>query len=333
MKRMTALLHVPLCLTALVSGQFAQGAISTPGSISPGLAVPPAVPREAVNHIKTATPQLVTRTNPATGGLARKRHKGKTGGSSLARISAVNRAATLNAESAPFQRALEIMPYAEGAIYDLHAAPERITDILLEPGEVLASVACGDTSRWIIGDTSSGSGEGKRVHILVKPSSPNLATNLLITTDRRSYHVNLRSNAHVATTAMSWSYPNDALLALTNNSSSRTAPSMSTRLAPERLNFNYVISGDRPRWRPVRAFDDGQKTYIEFSQSIATDEAPPLFLISGKDAELVNYRMQGRFYIVDRLFTQAELRLGTKRSTTVVIRRTDEGLTKGSSRP
>src|SRR3546814_123198 len=73
-----------------------------------------------------------------------------------------------------------------------------------------------------------------------------------------------------------------------------------------------VCSSDR---RPVRAFDDGRQAYIEFPQTIGTSEMPPLFVLgSDGKAELVNYRVQGRYIIVDRLFGAAELRLGTKKS-------------------
>lgn len=40
-------------------------------------------------------------------------------------------------------------------------------------------------------------------------------------------------------------------------------------------------------------------------------EAPPLFVIGDEGPELVNYRVVGNYYVVDRLFTKAELKLGT----------------------
>lgn len=240
----------------------------------------------------------------------------------LSRIALVNSAATLGPDNSAFVKAMQVVPYEDGTIYQLYAAPERITDIILQPGEALGSVASGDTSRWIIGDTSSGAGDERRVHVLVKPSAAGLATNLLITTDRRSYHISLKSSAKISISSLSWIYPKDALIALTSDQASRASIS-GTGLGIEldRLNFNYAISGDKPRWRPVRTFDDGRKTFIEFPPDIGTDEAPPLFLINGKEAQLVNYRMQGRFYIVDRLFDTAELRLGTDQAIRVGIRR------------
>ena len=50
-------------------------------------------------------------------------------------------------------------------------------------------------------------------------------------------------------------------------------------------------------------------------------QAPPLFITDGDDklGKLVNYRVKGEFYIVDRLFDFAELRLGEKDQTVVRI--------------
>ena len=91
-------------------------------------------------------------------------------------------------------------------------------------------------------------------------------------------------------------------------------------LAVDRLHFNYAIRGDKPAWRPLRAFDDGQRTYIKFPASLASGEAPPLFVLGAEGAaELVNYRLYDRFYIVDRIFDSAELRLGLKKQQVVRI--------------
>src|SRR3546814_6342385 len=95
-----------------------------------------------------------------------------------------------------------IVPYSEGTIFQVYAAPGLVTDIALQPGENLVAVASGDTARWVIGDTTSGSGEGKQTHVLVKPYSAGLLTNLVITTDRRAYHVRLISTSGTALSSM-----------------------------------------------------------------------------------------------------------------------------------
>lgn len=240
-----------------------------------------------------------------------------------ARVDAANRAAVREPSVSGYVHAVQVYPYAEGVLYRLYAAPERVTDIVLQPGETVISVAAGDTVRWTVGDTTSGSGETKRTHILVKPFSAGLRTNLVITTDRRVYRLQLSSTAATAMAAISWTYPQDELLALhRQRDADEAAQPVASGFAVGSLNFNYAVSGDKPAWRPIRAFDDGRQTYIEFSPSLAVGEAPPLFVIGDDgEASLVNYRVAGRYYVVDRLFGTAELRLGGKKQKIVRITR------------
>ncbi|HET6526769.1 P-type conjugative transfer protein TrbG [Sphingopyxis sp.] len=238
-----------------------------------------------------------------------------------AAVAAANKAALREPSRAGYVDAVQVYPYAEGALYRLYAAPGRVTDIALQPGEAVTSVAAGDTLRWTVGDTASGSGEGKRTHILVKPFSTGLRTNLIITTDRRVYHLELESHANGAMAALEWRYPHDELIALRREEAAAAAAApIASGLAVERLDFRYAITGDKPAWRPLRAFDDGRQTFIEFAPSIAVGEAPPLFVIGDEgEAQLVNYRVAGRYYVVDRLFGAAELRLGGKKQQVVRI--------------
>lgn len=242
-----------------------------------------------------------------------------------ARVEAANKAALREPSPGGYVHAVQIYPYGDGVIYRLFAAPERVSDIALQPGETVISVAAGDTVRWTVGDTTSGSGSAKRTHILVKPFSAGLATNLVIATDRRVYRLQLTSTAATAMAAVAWTYPQEELLALKRQSqAAEAAQPVSAGIEIERLNFNYRISGDKPAWLPLRAFDDGRQTWIAFPESIAVGEAPPLFVLGDSgEAQLVNYRVSGRYYIVDRLFGAAELRLGGKKQKIVRITRVD----------
>ncbi|MEO0419476.1 MAG: P-type conjugative transfer protein TrbG [Pseudomonadota bacterium] len=242
-----------------------------------------------------------------------------------ARVDNANREALREPSSDGYRHAVQIYPYAEGALYRLYAAPERVTDIMLQPGEQVSSVAAGDTVRWTVGDTASGSGTERRTHVLVKPFAPGLATNLVITTDRRAYHLAMESTASTAMAAIRWTYPQDELIALQRASveAARTAP-VASGIAIEDLNFAYEIEGDTPAWRPLRVFDDGRQVFIEFAEGLGAGEAPPLFVLGAKgEAQLVNYRVRGRYYIVDRLFEAAELRLGEREQQVVRIVKDD----------
>jgi type IV secretion system protein VirB9 len=243
-------------------------------------------------------------------------------------VTVANRAATMAPIPSGFVAAMQVYPFSDGVVYRAYAAPGQVTDIMLQPGEVLGAVASGDTARWVIGDTTSGgggsgTGDAKRSHILVKPFSAGLATNLVVTTDRRTYHIALWSTPATAMSALSWSYPQDQLLAIQRvTKDAEAAAPVASDIDLTALHFNYAISGDNPDWRPLRAFDDGRQTYIEFPPALGQGEAPPLFLVGPKgEAELLNFRQRGHFYVVDRLFDAAELRLGLKHQDIVRVTR------------
>ncbi|WP_312844265.1 P-type conjugative transfer protein TrbG [Diaphorobacter nitroreducens] len=182
-----------------------------------------------------------------------------------------------------------------------------------------------DTVRWIVGDTSSGSGDALRVNVLVKPVRSGLKTNLVITTNRRTYLIELTSTEKAWMASVSWDYPKDRMLALQRQAQAAQASApVDTGLSLERIRFRYAISGSSPPWKPLRAFDDGEKVYIQFPAGIVQGELPPLFVIGAQgDGQLVNYRFRPPYYIVDRLFGAAELRLGADKGDAVRIERTD----------
>jgi type IV secretion system protein VirB9 len=248
------------------------------------------------------------------------------------RVTQANLAARIQPTRAGYVNAVQIYPYSAGALYQVYASPGEITDIMLQPGEKLVGtgpVAAGDTVRWIIGDTSSGTAATKRVHILVKPTRPDLTTNLIVNTDRRTYLAELRSTPATYMASVSWDYPEDDLIALhRQDSAADDEASIETGLNLDALNFRYAIQpvkGGTPPWLPSRAFDDGHKVYIAFPSGIGQGELPPLFVLGADGGpELVNYRVRQNWMIVGRLFAAAELRLGDKHSEQRVrIVRTD----------
>jgi type IV secretion system protein VirB9 len=229
------------------------------------------------------------------------------------RVAKANTAARVEPVKDGYINAIQVYPFTPGALYQVYSAIAQVTDIALEAGEKLVAVSAGDTVRWVVGDTTSGEGASAQVHILVKPIGADLETNLVITTDRRTYHLELRSADRTYMASVSWTYPASQLLALKGQQTkSETASAVLADVSVnlEQLRFRYRLDGDAP-WKPIRVFDDGAKVYIQFPSGLAQSEAPPLFVIGpdGKPA-LVNYRVRGTTYIVDRLFAAAELRLG-----------------------
>ena len=244
------------------------------------------------------------------------------------RVDKANAAARIQPTRDGYINAVQVYPFAQGALYQVYAAPGEVTDVALQEGEQLVGsgpVAAGDTVRWIIGDTESGAGASKRIHILIKPTRPEITSNLVINTDRRTYFLELRSAEKTYMASVSWQYPEDQLIALRRqNASAEAATPIVTGVDISRLRFRYAIEGDSPPWRPVSAFDDGSKVYIEMPAGISQGEAPPLFVIGPEgDGQLVNYRVRQNYYIVDRLFAAAELRMGGEHQETVRISRID----------
>jgi type IV secretion system protein TrbG len=244
----------------------------------------------------------------------------------LVRVDEANSAATKEPVKAGYINAIQVYPFSSGALYRLYAAVNQVSDVALQPGEKLVSVSTGDTVRWIVGDTSSGTGTAQQVHILVKPIAADLKTNLVITSERRTYHLELESTETTYMSSLSWTYPDDDLIAIKKKNDSiagiDTLP-IDGALSFDNLNFRYRIIG-AAAFAPARVFDDGAKVYIQFPSSLPQGEAPPLFVqgSEGKPA-LVNYRVKGNTYIVDRLFAVAELRLGVSPQSVVKIIRSD----------
>ncbi|HML28675.1 MAG TPA: P-type conjugative transfer protein TrbG [Hyphomicrobium sp.] len=242
------------------------------------------------------------------------------------RVVGANAAARIEPVKDGYINAIQVYPFTPGALYQLYAAVNQVTDIALEADEKLVSVSAGDTVRWVVGDTSSGEGRDAQVHILVKPIGPDLETNLVITTDRRTYHLEMHSSQSTYMASVSWTYPAAELISLRKEATDAEAARAAiadTGVNIDELHFRYRLEGDAP-WKPRQIFDDGEKVYIQFPSGLAQGEAPPLFVIGpdGKTA-LVNYRVRGATYVVDRLFAAAELRLGTAPQRVVRIVRTD----------
>ncbi len=251
----------------------------------------------------------------------------------LAALARANAEARDGPASGAFVNSALYHAFEPGRLYVIHTSPSFLTTITLRPGEKLISKAAGDTVRWVLGETEAGAGDAVQVIVLVKPMRAGLRTNIVLTTDQRTYLIDAVSTASGAyTSVLSWTYPQEEARAQAAERARQAALAAAVQAASvqdnipiERLDFRYAVAplkGRPPPWQPTRVFDDGSKTYIEFPPDLAVREAPPLFLLgAGDQAELVNYRLLGRYVVVDRLIERAELRLGAKPQTIVRITR------------
>ncbi len=243
------------------------------------------------------------------------------------------RAANVEARSFPtpdaYINATLFYDFEAGRLYQVQTSPHFLTAIMLRPGEKLLAKAAGDTVRWVLGETAQGAGPNQQVVVLLKPIRGGLKTNVVLTTDQRTYLIEASSReGGTYTSAVSWNYPQEQMAALAAAQAVQAQTVVAPALAIDQLHFGYRVEpvhSKPPRWQPLRVFDDGTKTYIQFPINMAATEAPPLFLLGpGDKAELVNYRYLNGYYVVDRLVDVAELRLGEKPQTVVRITRTKD---------
>ena len=194
----------------------------------------------------------------------------------------------------------------------------QITDIELERGESVTSVNLGDSVRWQVQPAVSA---GEVTHILVRPKQVGLETSMVVTTDRRTYHIRLRSHRTEYMPRVKFFYIEDAIskwqaikAAAAKERETATIPETKEYLGD--LDFGYTVSG-RASWKPVRVYNDSVKTILEMPSTFQQKDAPTLLVVrkegrlfSKSEQVMVNYRVQNGRYIVDAVFDQAVLVVG-----------------------
>jgi len=241
----------------------------------------------------------------------------KPKGSPLQLASDANHKASAAPDRSDYFNAIVQYAYEPGTLYQVYAQPMRITDIALEPGEkILGEPASGDVVRWLLALGKSMERGVEQWHVYLKPTRPDLETNLAINTDRRSYLLELHSYADTYMAAIVWHYPEDELARLQAQASGLA--DQQKNAAPvvgiDALNFGYTIQVVKgaPAWTPVQVFDDGRRTFVRFPSAMVLREAPALFVLRDSETQLVNYRVKNDTYVIDRLIDAAELRVGQK---------------------
>src|SRR6266849_812532 len=189
----------------------------------------------------------------------------------------------------------------------------RVTEIVLNGDETIAKdgVGAGDTERWAIQPLNN--------RVLAKPKEGGIATDLIVETNRRSYHFALRARAPYMP-QVAFYYPDDVRLAEAARQSALREAARQTADPPQTkpLNFAYRIDGPNVPWRPLLAFDDGEHTYLQFPENTMSSDMPTLMVQNGNRQALVNYEVRGSYYVADRLFQRAALTAGTGTNRQVV---------------
>ena len=241
------------------------------------------------------------------------------------------KAAIAIAEKWKNPRAKSIAPVTgpNGSIKFLYGAQQpsivcavlQVCDVALQAGEQVNSINLGDTARWTVEPAITGSGGGEVQHLIIKPLDVGLETSLVVTTNRRTYHLRLRSHRKQYMPQVSFAYPEDAM-AKWEAIKTREVRERRDSTMPEtgeylgNLSFDYEVSGSAA-WKPLRVYNDGSKTIIQMPATMAQGEAPTLLVVrqdgglfSDDETVMVNYRVQGNRYIVDAVFDKAILIAG-----------------------
>lgn len=199
----------------------------------------------------------------------------------------------------------------------------QVCDVELQTGEQVNNLNVGDP-RFTVEPALSGAGATEVQHLIIKPLDVGLLTTLIVTTSRRTYHLNLRSHRTEFMPRVSFTYPEDATAKWdairtreVREKQEQTLPQTKEYLGD--LNFKYDLSGSAP-WKPTRVYNDGVKTIIQMPAAMAQTEAPTLLVVrkegslfSDDETVMVNYRVQGDRYIVDTVFDKAVLIAGVGR--------------------
>lgn len=176
--------------------------------------------------------------------------------------------------------------YDDERVPVIECQPLYVTDIELQPGEGVLNIAVGDAVRWVLSPAASGANT-TTPHILIKPTEERISTNVIITTTRRTYDINLHSRAAGGMQRVGFIYAEPA------------APAATAAVTPQPVvrDTAYRMSGDVALY-PTRVSNDGVHTYLEFPP---TAQTLPVLLATGQQGDaLINYRiLADHTYIVD----------------------------------
>lgn len=214
--------------------------------------------------------------------------------------------AEVQPQSVKADERIRTVPFQKDNIVYLAGMMGVSTMIVFNEDEQIATVAMGDSLAWqAVPDQS------KRF-LFIKPLQPDAQTNMNVITSKRVYTFFLNGakpgNTRTAVVKLRFSYPEDSTDAnlLATARQNAAMPNVKAALAnPGRLNYDYGYKG-AVDVRPTSAFDDGTKTFFQFS-----GEVPAFFAVKSDGSEsLVNYRREGDYIVIDKVARQWTLRSG-----------------------
>ncbi|MDR2133599.1 MAG: TrbG/VirB9 family P-type conjugative transfer protein [Treponema sp.] len=233
-----------------------------------------------------------------------------------------------------YSHAAVIYDYGSDWVYEVYTQPLRASDIRLEPGEqAVEAPFISDSERWMLGAGVNYEDGVPVQHIYIKPTETSLEASLIINTDRRVYHVILRSYKDVYMPIIRWRYQSSGMPknffgplgseargtsggnaggTAGGETDTRGAGGEPAKIDPRFISFNYRITYSlfgKPDWLPDLVYDDGKKTYVVFPEEVLQGELPAVFENRG---DVVNYRVVGNLLIIDKLVESLTVKMAEK---------------------
>lgn len=215
--------------------------------------------------------------------------------------------------------------YYANSLYCINVKVGHVTDIILHEGENFIGAIGGDTTQWMIDKGKV----GNTTHIYLKPLTNNARTDIVINTDRRSYHFVVTS-ADYYNPIVRFNFPEEAAAKRKAEIQKRNKPTKEEQefmniftenkngeVVLKDMNYKYETKANNKKLAkeicPKKIFDDGVRTFILMPKN--RYDLPVLYNVDDMDDEkltLVNYRIKGKYYIADRVFNHARLQYTSK---------------------
>lgn len=204
-----------------------------------------------------------------------------------------------------------VFAYYPDQLYKIYCRKGYLTDLAFKKGETIKFVGGGDTSGWMVNNTEV---DGVP-HLYIKPVVDVSTTNLIVTTNKRSYQL-IVNVSDWYNPMVRWSYgAEDREVNLIKQQKEERITTGKIKGNVETLDFNYKVEGKGKK--PTMIFSDGEQTYIKFES--APIKKVPLFVREKgkKQMALVNYRIKDNYYIVEKVFDTAQLRFSEDEILTI----------------
>jgi len=213
-----------------------------------------------------------------------------------------------------------VYPYQAGAVYGIEVGLHVFTDLVWPPHELIIAPVKADT--WFEVEQKT-IGHPPQAHVLIAsklstrefPALAKKSYPMVVLTDRAAYYLTLRTHddPQYAMTAVTWTH-------LPTASTPRTTPLFASGV----YHLGYDVTSLQetpPVWMPDGIWDSEHgHTWIHFPPAAQTTKAPVLFALNAAgEKEVVTFVPRGRWYLVDRVLTQAELRVGHDDATADVV--------------